>query len=66
MSNTAFNLKLAETIADMYGDGKLFAEEYRLAREHHDISDSIEIALEKQNLSEIFKTTGGYYVHAVR
>ena len=57
-----FNLKLAETIANMYGDGKLFAEEYQLARQHHNIMQSIEIALDKQGLTKIFHSTGGYYI----
>ena len=62
MQDISFNLKLAETIAHMYGDGSLFKEEYILAREHYNIMRSIEIALEKQNLTEIFKSAGGYYV----
>ena len=62
MQDISFNLKLAETIAHMYGDGKLFKEEFALAREHYSIMRSIEIALEKQNLTKIFQSTGGYYV----
>ena len=62
MSDISFNLKLAETIAHMYGDGKLFKKEYALARQHYGIMQSIEIALDKQGLSGIFQSTGGYYV----
>ena len=62
MQDISFNLKLAETIAHMYGDGKLFKEEYQLARQHYNIMQSIEIALEKQRLTKIFQSAGGYYV----
>lgn len=45
---------IAEQLSDKYGDPHRYLESYLRARDDHGIMDSIKIALEEQNLLEIF------------
>lgn len=59
MSNSITRaLQVAEEIVDRYGDPKSFAREFANLRQTRGIMESLEIALRKQDLWDIFLARG--------
>lgn len=54
MNAISQSMIIAEQLSDKYGDPHRYLESYMQAREGHGIMASIKIALEEQNLWDIF------------
>lgn len=48
-------LIVAEKLVDKLGDPNWFREQYTILRENYSIIDSVEMAVERQGLLELFK-----------
>jgi len=51
-------MAVAEEVADRHGDYHQFLSDYQELRSHFGIKESIQAALEKQNLLVIFQSRG--------
>ena len=48
------SLVLAERLIEAFGSYDMFREQYTLARQHHSVRESVELALEQQRLLDLF------------
>jgi hypothetical protein len=48
------SLVLAERLIEAFGSYDMFREQYTLARQHHSVRESVELALEQQGLLDLF------------